>query len=550
VNRPTPTAATRNANSLSWIVVVVAGLVVLAVVWGLELFDRLDAGQRVIDGARPAFVEDRVVGDRPAIEMIGSVAATLDPIIDAEGGASSEVGPLVELVAGATGLPAADVLVALEDNFPHTFHLLLALPLDQVSAEIPGLLGFVAANSDLADEGAVLDAIAANTPAIAQAVVNLAVVSENWRDVAGTDGVTRFDGITTVDAVPEISDFFSQDVITAVETVAPDFRNLDEPWPEIGSIALILTIIGIVVVVFGLMMLVLTRTDAYGGGIHAAAWSVVILVGVIVAGGVVSVGLFPRLNDGQDVIDGLRPAFVEERIAGMEAGVAIVDSIANMADPIADAEGGAASEVGTLVELVAGATGLPAEDVLVALEDNFPHTFHLLLALPLDGVSAEIPDLLTFVADNSDLPDEGAVLDAIAANTPNLAQAITNLIVVTDGFRAIPGTEDLTRFDGSPARSIPEIRDYFAFDVVPAVRAVADDYRTLDTKAPPVDLFPPLLLTVGLLVIIYGAGMLIATAAATPRPDAGAPRGDPPEPDDEAAPDPGQDAASELVASG
>jgi len=51
-------------------------------------------------------------------------------------------------------------------------------------------------------------------------------------------------------------------------------------------------------------------------------------------------------------------------------------------------------------------------------------------------------------------------------------------------------------------------------------------------------------------VIIYGAGMLIVTAAATPRPDAGAPLVDPPEPDDEAAPDPGQDAASELVASG
>ena len=35
---------TRNSNSLAWFVVVVAGLVVLAVVWGLELFPRLDAG--------------------------------------------------------------------------------------------------------------------------------------------------------------------------------------------------------------------------------------------------------------------------------------------------------------------------------------------------------------------------------------------------------------------------------------------------------------------------------------------------------------------------
>ena len=216
------------------------------------------------------------------------------------------------------------------------------------------------------------------------------------------------------------------------------------------------------------------------------------------------------------MIDDLRPAFVEERVVGMEVGVGIVDNIADMADPIADAQGGAAGEVGALVELVAGATGLPADDVLAALEANFPHTYHLLLALPLDEVSAEIPDLLTFVADNSELPDADAVLAAVAENTPAIAQAVTNLIVVTDGFRAIPGTEQLTRFDGSPAQSSPGIRDYFGFDVVPAVREVADDYRTLDTTAPPVDLFPPLLLVVGLLVIVYGVAMLAITSAATP----------------------------------
>ena len=65
----------------------------------------------------------------------------------------------------------------------------------------------------------------------------------------------------------------------------------------------------------------------------------------------------------------------------------------------------------------------------------------------------------------------------------------------------LPEPEELTR---TPARSIPGIRDYFNDDVVPAVRAAADDYRTLDTTAPPVDHFPPLLLIVGILVIIYG----------------------------------------------
>ncbi len=509
------TSSTRNANSAAWFVVVVAGLVVLAIVSGLELFSRLDAGQRVLDGARPAFTDDRVEGNRPAITMIGSVTDTLDPIVDAEGGAAGEVGPLVGLVAGATGLPETDVLAAIEANFPHTYHLLLTLPLDQVSAEIPELLTFVADNSELADAGAVLAAIAENTPNLAQAVVNLLVVTENWRDVEGTEGVTRFDGVTAVDSVPEIRDLFAVDVVTAVDSVASDFRDLDEPWPKVGWISTILAIIGVVVVVFGLLMMAITRTNAYSQSVHTLGWSVVTLVGVLVAGGVLALGLFPRLDDGQQVIDDLRPAFVEERVAGMEVGVGIVDNIADMADPIADAQGGAAGEVGPLVELVAGATGLPEADALAAIEANFPHTYHLLLALPLDQVSAEIPGLLTFVADNSDLADADAVLGAIAENTPRLAQAITNLIVVTDGFRAIPGTEDLTRFDGTDARSIPEIRDYFAFDVVPAVRAVADDYRTLDTTAPPVDLFPPLLLIVGILVIIYGVAMLnLATATA------------------------------------
>ena len=517
MSRQPAKSVTRNSNLLTWFVVVVAGVVVLAVVWGLKLSSRLDAGQNVLDGARPIFTEERVAGDRVGITIIGNVADMVDPIVDAQGGAADEVGPLVDLVAGATGLAPADVLAALQQNFPHTYHLLLALPLDQVSAEVPGLLTFVSENSNVGDEGAVLDAIAANTPRLAQAITNLLIVTQNWRDVEGTDGVTRFDGVTSVDSVPEIRAFFEDDVVTAAETNASDFRGLDEPWPEVGLIATILTVIGVVVVVFGLAMMVLTRTNAYGRREHLLGWSVVTLVGVIVAGGVLVLGLFPRLDKGQRVVDGLRPAFVEQRVAGMEAGVDIVSNIAAMADPIVDAQGGAADEVGPLVDLVAGATGLAPADVLTALEENFPHVFHLLLALPLDQVSAEIPGLLTFVSENSDVGDEGAVLAAIAATTPHLAQAITNLIVVTDGFREIPGIAPLTRFDGTPVRSIPELTDYFNDDVVARVRAVADDYRTLDTTAPPVDMFPPLLLVVGILVIIYGVAMMTLTSASAPR---------------------------------
>ena len=258
---------------------------------------------------------------------------------------------------------------------------------------------------------------------------------------------------------------------------------------------------------------------------NSLAWFVVVVAGLVVLAIVWGLDLFPRFDAGQRVLDGARPVFTEERVVGDRVGITMIDSVANTLDPIVDAQGGAAGEVGALVELVAGATGLPPDDVLAAIEANFPHTFHLLLTLPLDQVSAEIPGLLTFVADNSDLADAGAVLDAIAANTPNLAQAITNLLVVTEGYREIPGIEPLTRFDGSPVRSITELADYFAFDVVPGVRAVTEDYRILDTTAPPVDAFPPLLLIVGILVVIYGVAMLVLASAYTPRstkPDGGA----------------------------
>ena len=247
------------------------------------------------------------------------------------------------------------------------------------------------------------------------------------------------------------------------------------------------------------------------------AWFVVVVAGLVVLAIVSGLQLSARLGAGQDVLDGARPLFTEERIVGDRVGITMIGNVSDMVDPIIDAKGGAAGEVGDLVGLVAGATGLPQADVLAALKANFPHTYHLLLALPLDRVSAEIPDLLTFVSKNSQVGDENAVLGAIAATTPRLAQAITNLLVVTGGFREIPGIAPLTRFDGSPVRSIPELTDYFNDDVVAGVRAVAADYRTLDTTAPPVDMFPPLLLVVGILVIIYGGAMLMLTRANTPR---------------------------------
>ncbi|NOX31710.1 MAG: hypothetical protein GXP35_16940, partial [Actinobacteria bacterium] len=107
-------------------------------------------------------------------------------------------------------------------------------------------------------------------------------------------------------------------------------------------------------------------------------------------------------------------------------------------------------------------------------------------------------------------------LAALSENTPNIAQAIVNLGVVTDNWRNVDGTADLTRFNGSNITSFPEVRTYLAADLVPAVRTIAEDYRELDETAPPVDVFAPLLTIVGLLVLAYGAAMVAITRTTAP----------------------------------
>ena len=54
------------AASRAWLAVVAVGIVVVAVVFGLQLVPRLTAGQKVIDAARPALTDDAVKGELAA----------------------------------------------------------------------------------------------------------------------------------------------------------------------------------------------------------------------------------------------------------------------------------------------------------------------------------------------------------------------------------------------------------------------------------------------------------------------------------------------------
>src|SRR5258707_12633839 len=55
----------------------------------------------------------------------------------------------------------------------------------------------------------------------------------------------------------------------------------------------------------------------------------------------------------------------------------------------------------------------------------------------------------------------------LGQNFPHLAQAITNLPAVTNGWNDVPGAAGATRFNGSPIKSGPDVRSYFSADVIP-----------------------------------------------------------------------------------
>jgi hypothetical protein len=259
------------------------------------------------------------------------------------------------------------------------------------------------------------------------------------------------------------------------------------------------------------------RNSAKGA---ATPWLVVVAVGVLVVALVLALKLIPRLNSGQKVLDGARPAFTAERVAGDRAGIKMVSSIVDLADPIVTQSGGGAGEVPKLVAFVAGRSGLSQAAVLAALQKNFPHTTALLETLPLSGVTAELPGLEAFLAKTLKVtPAQLSV--ALSANFPRLYQSIKALPTVTNGWTNVPATSALTRFNGAPVRSVPDVRTYFSADVIPVLEQQRANFASLNGTSR-VDWIAPLVLAIGIIVVIYGLLMIILTRRAAARPVAAA----------------------------
>jgi hypothetical protein len=245
-------------------------------------------------------------------------------------------------------------------------------------------------------------------------------------------------------------------------------------------------------------------------------WTIVFGVGALVVAVVLGLRLIPRLNDGQRVLDSARPAFAAPRVAADRAGIDFISRDVDMADPIMTPQGGAAAEIPAVVAYVAKTQHLSPAKALALMQKTFPHTTALLGAVPLTSVTQELPGLLAFLSTTLKVTP-AQLAAALKTSFPALNQAITNLPTVTNGWEHIKGIDGMTRFDGSPVTSVPDLRTYFSSDLIPVLERQDGNFARLDGTSK-VNWIAPLLLIVGIVVMLFAAAMLVRTRLGTSRP--------------------------------
>lgn len=488
----------RRALPLAWAGVTMLGVIVVILVVSWQLFPRLTAAQSMVNDLNPAFTVDRVKGDRGGIEMVSAATTTADAMMYSDA-AAAEVPKLTDFIAQQTGRSKDDVQAMLNKDYPHINGFLTSLPLYDVGAELPKLVHYLGTVLFMTPDQ-VDHLLATDYPKIYQVTVNLPKLTAGWSAIPGTEKLTRFDG-RPVRTMPQMRDYFSQEVVAPVERQQGDFRPLGARG-GVGFLAPLLLALGIVVIIFGTTMVVATWRGVPRNPLRFA-WAVVPVVGIAVVGLVLGLNLFPRLIGGQTLLNDTRPVFALDRIQGDRAGIEFISIFVNSLGPAVLPDGGATEEYPKLLDYVAHKVGIPTKDVRDLVELDFPHTAKLLDGVPFSASTADAWRLVDHLASTSHVTS-AQMWGTVRAKFPKVYQVVTNLRLVTDGWAEVPGTDKLTRFDGSPARSVPLIRDYFRDDVIPALERQQKNYVIVDTNWPPLTVFAPLLTAVGILVLGYG----------------------------------------------
>ncbi|MBA3748805.1 MAG: hypothetical protein H0W96_15135 [Solirubrobacterales bacterium] len=500
------------AASRAWLGVALAGVLLVALVIGLGMLPRLGAGQEVIDAAKPAMTDAAVAGELAATKLLAQYVDLADPLATRRGGGDKEFEKLVALISRRTGASRRRARAVLKREAPHTESLLRALPFSGVVDERARLTRFLSRTMNV-DEETLQDDIARNFPRLFQTLSELPNVTSGWYDVPGIEGMTRFDGSTRVQSMPGVGDYLRDDLVKTAAEQKDRFGYL-AGWGGIGSIPILLLVIGVVAAGFGLLQA--RRATEYPPG--RLAWRIVIAIGVLLIVLVAALQYFPRLDGADKMITKLEPAFEQPRVEGLRAGTDLVVQAVRFGDPIATEQGGAADEYPKLLTYVAERSGLNRRQVRRRLQRAAPRTTALLHAIPLSAVAAEVPHLTAILSRK--LGTRGDRLIAtLRKRTPGLAQAILVVGPVTSGWNEIPGTGELERFDGvTPVRSLPAFADYLDRDVVAVFEGQRDHFEALADGWPPLVAFPGIVLGFGVLIVIYGVTMSFYVTSPPPRP--------------------------------
>ncbi|HEX6388243.1 MAG TPA: hypothetical protein VFZ89_02315 [Solirubrobacteraceae bacterium] len=241
-------------GKLSWGVVVFAGLLLIAVVAAAQYFPRLSDGQRAITAFEPAFTEERVRGAANGADAIHEAVAFGDPLMTPRGGAASEVSGLYRFVAQRTGRRPDDVRAALRRRAPRTTALLSAIPLTEVAREVPRLLAYLQ-RALRRSRTEVVATLRKRAPGLTQALVTLPDVSRAWSAIQGTEGMTRFDGLTPVRTVPEFDAYLREQLMPVLVSEREDFGTLAGGQPSLDTLAPALMVTGVFLLFYGGMMM-------------------------------------------------------------------------------------------------------------------------------------------------------------------------------------------------------------------------------------------------------------------------------------------------------
>ncbi len=490
------------AASRAWLAVALVGFVVVVLVLVLSLIPRLGAGQQLIDSAEPAFSDERVAGTRAGMNLLSQYVDLADPLLTARGGAHEEVRSLVRLIRRKLGLTNAQARRILRREAPHTEALARALPLEGVADEIPRLTSYLATTLAVSEDD-LAATLEQSFPRIAQMLSTLPSVTDAWNDVPGIDGLTRLSRDKPVQTVPGLRKYLRDDVVALIAERKEDFQSLSARG-GIGYIPYLLLIVGAGLFALGVLQARRATITAPG----RLPWSLVVAVGVVLIALVVVAQYFPRLNGGQELVTDLEPVFAQQRVEGAATGFETVHEAILFADPIMTPGGGVSRETPRLYRFVADRTGRSRGDVRRALSRRAPRTIALLDALPLTRVADEVPRLIDYLARALRMsPDE--VVALLRRRTPGLTRALLAAPDVTSGWNGVPGTRELTRFDGvTPVRTMPQFDDYMRQDLIAVLVKERAHFETLASRSPPLGTLAPALLIAGLLVMLYGGVMM------------------------------------------